>query len=266
MGEPNGGQGGDGRIAKNLTHQYVAGWDWIQPIRDRNTGIWDKVYIEKTGNVKLRNSHIVTEVPGKRKPEGAQDDAILKVSTELTNTSSKSISGTVTYTISGQKVNKEVTLPANATTEVTLPDYTIKNPKLWWPANYGPQNMYDINISFTANGAKKSSDSEDVKFGVREIQTYWNDHTRSKEIAVNGQKIFIKGGNWIISDAMLRFDNDRYDTEIRYHRDMNLNLIRIWGGAITERPEFYEACDKYGMLVIQDFGSQETVTEDGLIH
>ena len=253
VGEPNGGQGGDGRIAKNLTHQYVAGWDWIQPIRDRNTGIWDKVYIEKTGNVKVRNSHIITEVPGKRKPEGAQDDAILKVSTELTNTSNKSISGTVTYTIDGSKVNTEVTLPANATTEVTLPDYTIKNPKLWWPANYGPQNMYDINISFTANGVKKSSDSEDVKFGVREIQTYWNDHTRSKEIAVNGQKIFIKGGNWIISDAMLRFDNDRYDTEIRYHRDMNLNLIRIWGGAITERPEFYEACDKYGMLVIQDF-------------
>ena len=43
VGKPNGGQGGDGRIAKNVSHQYVAGWDWIQPIRDRNTGIWDKV-------------------------------------------------------------------------------------------------------------------------------------------------------------------------------------------------------------------------------
>ena len=70
---------------------------------------------------------------------------------------------------------------------------------------------------------------------------------------VNGQKIFIKGGNWIISDAMLRFTPERYDAEIRYHRDMNLNLIRIWGGALVERPEFYEACDRYGMLVFQDF-------------
>ncbi|WP_315822898.1 glycoside hydrolase family 2 TIM barrel-domain containing protein [Paraflavitalea speifideaquila] len=34
---------------------------------------------------------------------------------------------------------------------------------------------------------------------------------------------------------------------------MNLNLIRIWGGALLERPEFYKACDKYGMLVFQDF-------------
>ncbi|WP_379088821.1 glycoside hydrolase family 2 TIM barrel-domain containing protein [Pedobacter sp. UC225_65] len=64
---------------------------------------------------------------------------------------------------------------------------------------------------------------------------------------------FIKGGNWIISDAMLRFTPQRYDAEIRFHKEMNLNLIRIWGGAITERPEFYEACDKYGLLVFQDF-------------
>jgi len=69
---------------------------------------------------------------------------------------------------------------------------------------------------------------------------------------VNGQKIFIKGGNWIVSDAMLRFSDERYDAEVRFHRDMNLNLIRIWGGGITERPEFYAACDKYGLLVFQD--------------
>jgi hypothetical protein len=42
-GDPNGGQGGDGVIARNVTHQYLAGWDWIQPVPDRNTGIWDKV-------------------------------------------------------------------------------------------------------------------------------------------------------------------------------------------------------------------------------
>lgn len=254
VGKPNGGQGGDGLIAKNLTHQYVAGWDWIQPIRDRNTGIWDKVYIEKTGAVDVKNPHIVTLVPGKRSPKDQQqDDAILKVSSELSNATDKAISGTLQYTIDGEKVSQKVSLKANETKEVSLPDYSIKNPKLWWPANYGPQNMYDIKLEFVVDGSNKVSDSEDIRFGVREIQTYWNDHTKSKEIAVNGQKIFIKGGNWIISDAMLRFTDERYDTEIRYHRDMNLNLIRIWGGALTERPEFYEACDKYGMLVIQDF-------------
>lgn len=52
-GAPNGGQGGDGTIAKGLTTPYTAGWDWIQPVRDRNTGIWDKVQIEKTKGVNL---------------------------------------------------------------------------------------------------------------------------------------------------------------------------------------------------------------------
>src|ERR1700761_5256308 len=61
-GNANGGQGGDGEIARNVTHQYVAGWDWIQPIADRNTVIWDKVTISHTGAVRIRNPHVVTDV------------------------------------------------------------------------------------------------------------------------------------------------------------------------------------------------------------
>lgn len=251
VGEPNGGQGGDGKIAKNLTHQYVAGWDWIQPIRDRNTGIWDKVYIEKTGSVKLKNPHIVTLVAGKRDASKTQEPATLKVSAELENATDRTVQGTLRYTIDGSSIEKTLTLGAHQTQEVSLDDFTLNNPKLWWPSGYGEQYLYDTKLEFIENG--KQTDFEYVKVGVREIQTYWNPHTRSKEIAINGQRIFIKGGNWIISDAMLRFTPERYDHEIRYHRDMNLNLIRIWGGALTERPEFYEACDKYGMLVIQDF-------------
>jgi len=253
VGMPNGGQGGDGTIARNVSHQYVAGWDWIQPIRDRNTGIWDKVYIEKTGKVNLKNPHIVTLVPGKRMPKGNQDDATLKVSVELENASSEKISGVVRYSLDGDLITQRVNLDANTTIEVALPDYKIRNPKLWWPAGYGEHPLYDIKLEFEDDATRTVSDHENVQFGVREIQTEWNPFTRSKQIAINGQKIFIKGGNWIISDAMLRFTHERYDAEIRYHRDMNLNLIRIWGGALTERPEFYKACDKYGMLVIQDF-------------
>ncbi len=253
VGMPNGGQGGDGRIAKNLCHQYVAGWDWIQPVRDRNTGIWDKVYIEKTGKVNLQHPHIVTLVPGKRNPGEEQGNAILKVSAELRNTGNTAVSGVLKYEIDGNTVSKLVNIDANETVKTVLPEYTVQYPKLWWPSGYGEQNLYNIRIEFVENSNIEPSDYENVQFGIREIQTAWNSHTRSKEIYVNGQRIFIKGGNWIISDAMLRFSNERYDSEIRYHRDMNLNLIRIWGGALTERPEFYEACDKYGMLVIQDF-------------
>lgn len=252
VGNPNGGQGGDGTIARNVSHQYVAGWDWIQPIRDRNTGIWDKVFIEKTRSVRLKDPHIITLVPGKRKPDGKQEPAIIKISAILENTNNNSVTGVLRYQLEGHTISQQVSIGPNATEEIRLPDLVLNNPKLWWPNGYGAQYLYHTKLQFLINGYFLS-DEENLSFGAREIQTSWNEVTRSKQIFVNGQPIFIKGGNWIISDAMLRFSEQRYDAEIRYHRDMNLNLIRIWGGAITERPEFYQACDKYGLLVMQDF-------------
>ncbi|WP_114938244.1 glycoside hydrolase family 2 protein [Mucilaginibacter endophyticus] len=250
VGNPNGGQGGDGTIARGVGIQYTAGWDWIQPIRDRNTGIWDKVTIEHTGAVVIKDPHVVTLVPGVRQPEGAQQPAILQVSAEVENATGAPVSGTLQYNLDGKLVSQPVTLKANSKQDVKLADYSLKNPKLWWPNGYGPQNLYKLNLQFVAAG--KVSDQKNIEVGVRQITTEWNNKTQSRQVNINGQKIFIKGGNWIISDQMLRFSDARYDAEVRFHRDMNLNLIRVWGGALIERPEFYEACDKYGMLVFQD--------------
>ncbi len=250
-GNPNGGQGGDGRIARDLTHQYVAGWDWIQPVRDRNTGIWDKVLIERSGAVKMRNPHVVTLVPGQRFPDGPQAPATIQVSAELENTGARPISGELQYQLAGKTIRKTVQLPAGGKQMVRLPDYSLQQPRLWWPNGYGEQALYDLKLRFVAGTVV--SDEDSIRFGIRQIDNHWNAHTQSMQAYVNGQPIFIKGGNWIISDALLRFSEARYDAEVRYHRDMNLNLIRIWGGALTERPEFYAACDKYGLLVFQDF-------------
>ena len=251
VGNPNGGQGGDGTIGRNVSNQYVAGWDWIQPVRDRNTGIWDKVTIEKTNTVCINNPYVMTFVPGKRFPGQPQAPAIIRASAEIENPTDTPVHGTAQYVLEGNVIGKEVVLQPNSATEIQLPDYTLRNPKLWWPNGYGEQSLYTLKFQFI-NSDKQLLDEQAVTAGVREIQTQWNSHTNSREVLVNGQRVFIKGGDWIISDAMLRFSRERYDAEIRFHRDMNVNLIRIWGGAITERPEFYDACDKYGILVFQD--------------
>ncbi len=250
-GNPNGGQGGDGEIARNVSHQYVAGWDWIQPVRDRNTGIWDKVSLETTQALNLRHPHVITRVPGKRFPGKEQEPALISSSAELVNPTGEAIQGKLVVELGGKTVEKAVTLEANSTQTIDLPDLTIENPKLWWPNGYGGQDLYTMTMKVFVDG--QPSDEEKITVGIREIQRQWNERTRSMQVLVNGQKIFIKGGNWIISDAMLRFTPERYDAEVRYHSDMNLNLIRIWGGALVERPEFYDACNKYGLLVMQDF-------------
>ena len=35
--------------------------------------------------------------------------------------------------------------------------------------------------------------------------------------------------------------------------DANMNMLRLWGGGIWERDEFYEACDERGICVWHDF-------------
>ena len=252
VGNPNGGQGGDGAIAHSITNQYVAGWDWIQPVHDRNTGIWDKVFIKKTKQVNIDNTHIVTHVPGRRTPGGKQAAASIRVTTEVENTDSTEAEGVLQYELEGKKASVKVTLEAHSMQLVELPTLYIDSPRLWWPNGYGAQDLYSTKVKFLVKG-KTISDEEDVTFGIRELKAVWNTKTKSREMRVNGQKIFIKGGNWIVSDEMLRCSKERYDAEVRFHRDMNLNLIRVWGGGITERPEFYDACDKYGLLVLQDF-------------
>ena len=261
VGNPNGGQGGDGEIARNVAHQYVAGWDWIQPIPDRNTGIWDKVTIKITGPVRIRNPHVVTEVPGIRYPDNAnQPPAFVHISADLENVTGAPVHGRLYYLLDGREIESPVTLAAHSITEVSLPVDTLEHPLLWWPNGYGPQNLYHTNLVFVAEGSDyspeqiiASHDMYPLSLGVRTITTTWNTYTHSRQAWVNGQPIFIKGGNWIVSDELLRFSPERYDAEIRFHRDMNLNLIRVWGGALTERPEFYDACDRYGLLVFQDF-------------
>ncbi len=250
VGEANGGQGGDGTIARSVTQQCTPGWDWVCPVRDRNTGIWDQVSLEITGAVDLRHPFVKTRVPGERLPGIKQQPAFIDISAELVNTTDEVQKGTLTTEIEGRKFNLPVIIEPNDVLNVSLPEIKIENPRLWWPNGMGPANLYDLQLQFEQNGAVTDADA--FRFGIRENSTLFDEKTGARVFLVNGQKIFIKGGNWISSDLLLRHSPERYEAEVRMHADMNMNMIRIWGGSITERPEFYEACDKHGMLVWQD--------------
>ncbi len=251
VGNPNGGQGGDAQIARNCTMQYTPGWDWIQPVRDRNTGIWDEVSLTTTGDVRVQHPYVVTKVPGVRQPnDSKQAPAYLETSVELKNVTKQAVEGTVTAEYDGKKIARKVSLKPSETQIVSFEKQTLKDPQLWWPNGIGAQPMQQIRFSFTTNG--KESDAEEVSFGIREITTAKNASNGGREFYVNGQRIYVTGGNYIDSDWLLRLSPERYDHEVRFHAEMNLRMIRVWGGALLERPEFYNACDKYGILVFQD--------------
>ncbi|MGH2644512.1 MAG: glycoside hydrolase family 2 TIM barrel-domain containing protein, partial [Chitinophagaceae bacterium] len=202
--------------------------------------------------VEILYPHIITEVPGVRYPGEQQQPANILVSAHLRNAAGQSVQGILQCIIEEDTLSKKVVIPAGKDIKVDLATLHLNYPKLWWPNGYGKQNLYHAEFKLLVND-QHLSDSQRIIFGVRQIETHWDPFTRSMKIFVNGQPIFIKGGNWIASDAMLRLSPERYDAEIRFHKEMNLNLIRIWGGSLTERPEFYDACDKYVLLVMQDF-------------
>ncbi len=65
---------------------------------------------------------------------------------------------------------------------------------------------------------------------------------------------FIKGTNYIPPESFItRFTSDKLKYLIDTALFSNINMIRIWGGGYYESDEFYNLCDKKGLLVWQDF-------------
>jgi Exo-beta-D-glucosaminidase Ig-fold domain/Glycosyl hydrolases family 2/Glycosyl hydrolases family 2, TIM barrel domain/Glycosyl hydrolases family 2, sugar binding domain len=255
---PNGGPTGD--IGKNVTMLCSVGWDWLPEVHDRNMGIWLPVYLRTTGSVIIQYPRIKTILP--KLPDTSV--ANLAVDMILVNKSISAKNGKLKITITPETftgstftVVQNITIPASSTKEVNLTsdnikEFIIKNPRLWWPNNYGNPDLYRIRIQFISGN--QVSDENSFLFGVRQVSskaTMVNGWAK-REFYVNGKRVHLVGGAWV-PDMMLNRDSLRYDHELRLCRNANVNLVRIWGGGIGETDDFYEIADRYGMMVWQDF-------------
>jgi hypothetical protein len=225
------------------------GWDWIPAIRDRDAGIWRKVYLSATGSVLVKDPLVTTDLPLPK-----TDSSDIGVQATLENVSDQPVKGILKGTIDTIAFQKSVEIPARGTQKVTFdakdtPVLHVKNPKLWWPNGYGPQNLYKLHLSFVQGAAP--SDAQEVTFGVRKI-SYSVPDSENLTISVNGVRVFIRGGNWGLDEALKRIPRERLDAEIHMHQIANLNLIRNWVGQSTGE-DFYELCDKYGILIWDEF-------------
>ena len=128
------------------------------------------------------------------------------------------------------------------------PQLNLSNPRLWWPAQMGTPNLYELHLSFEVNG--ELSDVSRTKFGIREITSEVAEQApdRLKRLfKINGKNILIRGGGWT-PDMMMRETPERLADEFRYVRDMGLNTVRLEGKLETE--EFFEMADQQGILVM----------------
>ena len=236
------------------------GWDWMPPVRDRNMGIWAPVFLRTSGGVTISEPKLVTLLPNL--PDTTE--AKISLNFKLLNHNAADENGKLTVTISPEnftgesfQFSKNISVPKNAMALVDL------NPENTKELNYqnliygGPMatesltsTTYGCNIPATAG----ISDDTTFVFGIRTVGTKAIDVNGSyrRDFYVNGRRIHLTGGAWV-PDLMLNRDSLRYDYEMHLCRNSNINLVRIWGGGVTPRNEFWDATDRYGLLVWSDF-------------
>ena len=250
--------GGDGQIGKNVTMLMSIGWDFTfsDGIRDRNTGIWRPIRLFATGPTRLANPFVRTKFLD---PAHKQVEIVADI--EVDNYAGRRGMGQfIEFTVEGTSIKQRTHIGVNRG-EYGTRTFKVKldNPKLWWPRNKGEQNLYTA--VFTSYCDQKGRENEvydqvKVRFGVREITSDGgkgpDGKERDRQFYVNGRKMFVRGTNWI-PEAMLKSDDARMEAEIRLLAESGVNFVRLWGGGIIESDYFYDLCDKYGLVVWQEF-------------
>jgi Exo-beta-D-glucosaminidase Ig-fold domain/Glycosyl hydrolases family 2/F5/8 type C domain/Glycosyl hydrolases family 2, sugar binding domain len=235
--------------ADNPTYHASIGWDWIPTIRGRNIGIWNDVWLNVTGNVTIEDPFVYTHLS---LPDTSGAD--LNIEVTLRNSKKEDVSGTLAGQFGQIHFEENVSLGPSESKVIkmdpsTHPQLRMKNPRLWWPKGYGEPYLYDVEFSFIT-GKGKISDEVKFKSGVREMT--FREDSMILNMYINGRRFIGRGGNWGFPESNLAYRGREYDAAVAYHADMNFTMIRNWVGQ-TADDEFFEACDRHGIMVWQDF-------------
>jgi exo-1,4-beta-D-glucosaminidase len=226
--------------------------DWNPSPPDKNMGLWREVYLTTSGPVALRYPAVLSQVDSPAN-NAAHLAAHLTVAALLKNGSDHPVKGTLKGRIEDVEFAQPVELAAGESKDVAFtpaqyPQLNFANPRLWWPAQMGTPNLYELKLAFEIDG--EPSDVSRTKFGIREITSEVSEQApdRLKRLfKINGKNLLIRGGGWT-PDMMMRETSERLADEFRYVRDMGLNTVRLEGKLETE--EFFETADREGILVM----------------
>lgn len=239
---------GGGLGADNPTYHATIGWDWIPTMRGRDIGIWGDVSLAITDAVTIENPFVSTRLP---LPDTSSAEVTIEA--DVTNHGKRPFHGIIRYKLGDLTFEQKLKLGPGEQKHISVdpatePALRMKNPKLWWPVGYGDPYLYDAEISVTSGNSVIGRNS--FKAGLRQMT--FSEDGGALRIWVNGRRFVARGGNWGFGESMLRYRAREYDVAVRYHREMHFTMIRNWVGQIGDEA-FYDACDKHGVMVWQDF-------------
>ncbi len=201
--------------------QYMSGWDWGP--RLVSCGIWQPVALLEFAARIVRFTVFQERL----------DDGRFRVWSET-------------------EVEGEASLETTFDGQSFVGDFnlTIDQPRLWQPNGEGEPFLYP------ASARLSSGHEVHKRTGLRTIRLLREKDAigESFEFEVNGRRIYARGANWIPNDSFpSQVTPADHWSQIQACRDLNMNMLRVWGGGLYELEPFYDACDELGILVWQDF-------------
>jgi beta-mannosidase len=222
------------------------GWDWgpqLPPI-----GAWKDIRMEGYSGARLAQVHL--------RQNHAGGQVAVEVRVAVQQWDEAPLTAVVRITApDGETFEEKAAMTAGDGVKVKVP---IPRSELWWPNGYGGQPLYQVKVSLvhSDDSMVESLDQHTYQVGLRTIelrqqQDQWG---RSFIFVVNGVPIFVKGSNWIPADSFPTRITDEYlEDLIRSAAETHQNMLRVWGGGFYEQERFYDLCDRYGILVWQEF-------------
>ena len=227
---------------------HMLGWD-IMP-RIVSAGIWKDVEIRKKKSNKINEVFIqTTNIDTKKNSASMRFYINFDADGDfITDYSIKVRGGCVDSTFGFEKK-----MWHNSVSFV----FNIDNCRLWWPKNSGEPNLYDTTVELLYKG--EVCDSYKLSIGVRTVKLNMTDVTDENGsgdfcFEINGKKVFALGTNWVPLDALHSRDIERLGKAFELLDDIGCNMVRCWGGNVYESDEFFDLCDRHGIMVWQDFG------------
>ena len=218
------------------------GWDWgpqLPPI-----GIWKDIRLEGSEGARIEEVHLHQQHAG--------GQGIVEASVAVQSWNEAPLTGVMRIVAPGGQVfeTSAAVAPENGSTlRIVIPD-----PQLWWPNGYGAQPLYRTSIELYQAGSLL--ERREYQLGLRtiELRQQPDEWGRSFTFVVNGVPIFAKGSDWIPADSFpTRISDEHLEGLIRSAAETHQNMLRVWGGGFYEEERFYDLCDRYGILVWQDF-------------
>lgn len=251
----------ESQIGRTSRVQTVKGrmpywWDFCP--RMVHQGIWDDVFLEATGPVRIEDVFVRPQLAAGCRQAEIHLSAVLDSSLATEAKAAVTLRDPGGAPIIAQAL--PLTLrPGRNPVEARLP---VDRPELWWPNGYGAQPLYSAELSVSLPAPEQAagavSDRQVTPFGIRRIELLPNEGADPAALpytfAVNGRRLYIKGWNWVPLDVMYGVPRPEKLTRLlTLAQGAHVNLLRVWGGGLIEKDCFYDLCDRLGLLVWQEF-------------